>query len=166
VKCRQDAGVSSEMKIRPVIKRDVPQIIKLIGDIWVEYDCVWNLEQEDKHLLAPDDYFHSHNGEFWVAAIKSEIIATVAVLMLDDTTAELKSLYVRKDFRKQGLGEDLTNLAVEFARMKRARKIILWSDTRFTKAHRLYERMKFQKTGERELNDLNNSVEFGFKRNL
>ena len=153
------------MKIRPVIKKDVPQIIKLIGDIWAEYDCVLELEQDDKYLLAPDDYFHSKDGEFWVAAEGSEIVATVGVLMLDEKTAELKSLYVREDFRRQKLGENLIKLAVKSALMKGRSEIVLWSDTRFTNAHRLYEKLGFKLLGKRELKDVNKSIELGFKRN-
>jgi len=153
------------MKIRPVTKKDVPQIIKLIGDIWAEYDCVLDTQGDDKYLLAPDDYFHSKDGEFWVAAERNEIIATVGVLMLDEKTAELKSLYVRGDFRRQNLGENLIKLAVKSASMKVRSEIILWSDTRFTNAHRLYEKLGFKLLGKRELKDTNKSIELGFKRN-
>jgi len=153
------------MKIRPVTKKDVPQIIKLIGDIWAEYDCVLDTKTDDKYLLAPDDYFHSKDGEFWVAAEGNEIVATVGVLMLDGNTAELKSLYVRKDFRGQKLGENLIKLAVKSASMKSRSEIILWSDTRFTNAHRLYEKLGFKLLGKRELKDANKSIELGFKRN-
>jgi N-acetylglutamate synthase-like GNAT family acetyltransferase len=154
------------MKVRPVEKRDIPQIIKLIGDVWAEYGCVLDTEIEEKYLLAPDEYFRAKDGDFWVVVVKNEIIATVAVQMLGEKTAELKSLYVHKDFRRQGLGEDLTTLVIKYAQMKRAKEIILWSDTRFTKAHQLYERLGFKKVSYRELDDLNSSKEFGFKRNI
>jgi N-acetylglutamate synthase-like GNAT family acetyltransferase len=154
------------MKIRPVTKQDVPSIIKLIGEVWAEYECVLDVGREEKYLLAPDDYFRAKGGDFWVVVEKNEIVATVAVQLLGVKTAELKSLYVRKDFRRQGLGEDLTTLAVKYAHMKGAKEIILWSDTRFTKAHRLYERLGFKRASYRELDDLNSSKEFGFRRNI
>lgn len=154
------------MKIRPVTKSDVPHIIKLISDVWAEYDLVLDTDIEEKHLLAPDDYFHEKNGEFWVVEIEDEIVATIAAMMSDKETAELKSLYVHKDFRRQGLGEKLTKFVMDFARTKGAKELVLWSDTRFTKAHRLYERLGFERFGERELHDLNNSIEFGFKRKI
>ncbi|CAN5625360.1 GNAT family N-acetyltransferase [soil metagenome] len=154
------------MRIRPVIKRDIPQIIKLISDIWAEYDCILDTNIEEKYLLAPDVYFRQQDGEFWIVEEDNKIFATVAIMMLDEKTAELKSLYVHKNFRKQGLGEKLTELAINFARKKGRNKINLWSDTRFTKAHRLYERLGFERSGKRELHDLNNSVEFGFKRKI
>lgn len=154
------------MKIRPVTKSDVPQIIELIGAAWAEYECVLDVEREETYLLAPGEYFRARGGEFWVAEESGAVRATIAVSMLDAKTAELKSLYVKKDFRKKGLGKALTGLAVNFAQNKAAAEIILWSDTRFTRAHRLYERLGFERCGERELNDLNNSKEFGFKKNL
>jgi len=85
--------------------------------------------------------------------------------MLDEKTAELKSLYVREDFRRQKLGENLIKLAVKSASMKGRSEIILWSDTRFTNAHRLYKKLGFKLLGKRELKDINKSVELGFKRN-
>jgi len=154
------------MKIRPVIKKDIPQIVKLITEVWAEYDCVLDTETDEKYLLAPGDYFRARGGEFWVAEESGEIIATVAVMFNDAETAELKSLYVRRAFRKQGLGESLIELVIKFARKKGAGEIVLWSDTRFTKAHRLYERMNFRNCGMRELFDLNNSIEFNFGLNL
>jgi hypothetical protein len=42
---------------------------------------------------------------------------------------------------------------------------VLWSDTRFDLAHRLYERLGFHRTGERELpGDVNDTREFRYER--
>jgi putative acetyltransferase len=41
--------------------------------------------------------------------------------------------------------------------------MFLWSDTRFTDAHRLYRSLGFRDCGYRELNDSNNSKEYGFE---
>ena len=44
-------------------------------------------------------------------------------------------------------------------------ELILWSDTRFDLAHRLYHRMGFRQTDERTLpNDINNTREYRFER--
>lgn len=154
------------MEIRPSDKQDVPQIIKLIGDIWAEYGCIFNTDIEEQYLLAPDEYFHEQGGEFWVVETDGRIVATVGILIHDMQTAELKSLYVLKDQRRSGLGERLTKMAMNFARERGVSEMILWSDTRFTKAHRLYERIGFVQTGQRELDDINKSVEYGFRISL
>lgn len=154
------------MKIRPVKKSDVPQIVKLIGAVWAEYDCRLDVEREERELLAPGDYFRAKGGRFWVAEAEKELAATVAVMMTDAETAELKYLYVGQNQRNRGLGERLTKLAIDFARGRGARLMILWSDTRFTRAHRLYDRLGFTRFDTRRLDDLNNSVEYGFRISL
>ena len=152
----------SSPQLRPTVPEDVPGILALIGKIYNEYDCVLNAEKEERHLLEPGPYFRAHGGEFWVVEEGGRILATVAV-MLDEDTGELKSLYVDSSLRRQGWGRRLTMLAIAYARDSGRRKMILWSDTRFLDAHRLYRSMGFHEMGVRELHDSNNSVEYGFE---
>ncbi len=154
------------MNFRVATQEDVPQIVKLIGEVWAEYDCILDTSVEEQYLLTPAEYFHSRNGQFWVAEENKEIVATGAVQFYDDTTAELKSLYVHRDFRRHGLGQTLTEMAIDFARDRGAAEMTLWSDTRFTRAHRLYERLGFEREGTRKLQDLNNTTEFGFRKRI
>ncbi|HKR01073.1 MAG TPA: GNAT family N-acetyltransferase [Pyrinomonadaceae bacterium] len=151
--------------LRPTVPEDVPGILALIGEIYREYDCVLAAEAEERHLLEPGPYFRSRGGEFWVVEEGGRVLATVAVMLHDDD-GELKSLYVHSSLRRQGWGERLTQLAIDYARSSGKRKMVLWSDTRFLSAHRLYRRMGFQECGVRELNDSNNSVEYGFELSL
>ena len=52
------------------------------------------------------------------------------------------------------------------AREHGAWRIELWSDTRFEDAHRLYERLGYVKSGNRKLDDVNDTVEFRYERDL
>jgi putative acetyltransferase len=153
------------LQLRPTIPEDVPGILALIGEVYSEYDCVLDAETDERHLLEPGPYFRARNGEFWVVEENGGIRATVAV-MLHDETSELKSLYVHSSLRRQGWGRRLTNLAIDYARANGSQKMILWSDTRFLDAHRLYRSMGFQEMGLRELHDSNNSIEYGFELSL
>lgn len=154
------------MNFRAATQEDVPQIVKLIGEVWAEYGCILGTGVEEQYLLTPAEYFHARNGQFWVAEENEEIVATGAVQFYDDTTAELKSLYVHRDFRRHGLGQTLTEMAIDLARDRGAAEMTLWSDTRFTQAHRLYERLGFERKGTRKLQDLNNTTEFGFRKRI
>jgi putative acetyltransferase len=156
---------STHLLLRPTVPEDVPGILALIGEIYREYDCVLDAEGEERHLLEPGPYFRSHGGEFWVVLEAGRVRATVAVLLHDDS-GELKSLYVHPSLRRQGWGRRLTELAIDYARSRRRPRMILWSDTRFTRAHHLYRSMGFQQTGIRELHDSNNTVEYGFEKSL
>lgn len=158
----EPAAPTQKMAIRAARDSDVPQIVRLIGDVWAEYGCVLDTTIEEKYLLTPVEYFHARNGEFWVAEDGDRIVATVAIMMIDNYIAELKSLYVHKAQRGAGMGEKLTRLAVDLAKERGARETVLWTDTRFVNAHRLYERLGFTKTGARRLDDINNTTEFRF----
>ncbi len=151
--------------VRTTIPSDVPAIHSLIAGIYAEYDCGFNVETEERHLLAPGPYFRASGGEFWVVEEEGAILATVAVALSDDA-GELKSLYVHPSLRKHGWGRRLTNLAIEHARAAGKQRMFLWSDTRFLDAHRLYQNMGFEKFGVRDLHDSNNTVEFGFEMSL
>jgi putative acetyltransferase len=53
------------------------------------------------------------------------------------------------------------------ARRTGARMVELWSDTRFTAAHRLYERLGYIRLPEtRSLSDLSQTTEFHYRKQL
>jgi GNAT superfamily N-acetyltransferase len=151
--------------LRSTVPADVPLILTLIEGIFEEYDCKLDAQNEDVHLLSPGPYFREHGGEFWVVEDEGKILATAAVLLHDDA-GELKALYVHSSLRRHGWGRKLTELAIDFARKAAKSKMILWSDTRFTNAHRLYRSMGFKECGLRDLKDSNNSIEFGFEMTI
>lgn len=151
--------------LRPTIPSDVVSILSLISGIYAEYDCLLDVENEDRHLLAPGPHFRASGGEFWVVVDQEIVLATVAVLLHEDA-GELKALYVHPSLRREGWGRKLTELAIEHARRAGKPRMFLWSDTRFLDAHRLYRSMGFEKFGERDLHDINNTSEFGFEMTL
>jgi len=155
----------NSLDLRPTVPEDVSGILKLIAEVYAEYDCVLDAEGEEPHLLEPGPYFRSHGGEFWVVEDNGSICATAAVLLHEDA-GELKSLYVHPSLRRQGWGHRLTNLTIDYARQNGKSKMILWSDTRFKDAHRLYRGLGFREMGIRELHDSNNTVEYGFEMSL
>jgi N-acetylglutamate synthase-like GNAT family acetyltransferase len=148
--------------LRLVESEDVPSILELIDGVYAEYGCKLDAENEERHLLNPGAYFRQSGGEFWVVEEDGTIRATAAVQLHADAS-ELKSLYVHSSLRRQGWGRRLTNLAIEHTRERGLRRMFLWSDTRFTDAHRLYRSLGFRECGYRELNDSNNSKEYGFE---
>ena len=152
--------------VRPTEAADVPAILALVGGVYREYGCVLNAEEEDTHLLDPGPYFRQRGGEFWVVESAGAVRATSAV-ELHPESAELRCLYVHAALRRQGWGRRLTELAMQYARNAGRGRMVLWSDTRFVAAHRLYESLGFWRTGrERELHDSNDTREYEFERDL
>jgi GNAT superfamily N-acetyltransferase len=95
------------------------------------------------------------------------IVGSAGVERLDERRAELHRLYLDAGQRGRGTGRALTETALAWCRERGIAEIILWSDTRFDLAHRLYTRMDFRLTGERTLpDDPNQTREYRFERQV
>jgi len=62
----------------------------------------------------------------------------------------LVSMWVDPRYRRRGVARALVDQAVRWAAERRAREVILWVADQNTAAHRLYERLGFRPTGERQ----------------
>lgn len=62
----------------------------------------------------------------------------------------LVSLWVDPSYRRRGVAHALVDRAVAWAVDRRAREVILWVADQNTAARRLYERIGFRPTGERQ----------------
>jgi putative acetyltransferase len=150
--------------IRPALEADTQGVISLVAEVYAEYGLKLDPEEDaERHILTPGPYFRASGGEFWVVVdAAGKVKATVAVYLHVDA-GELKTLYVHPTWRRKGWGRRLSELAMDYARRAGKRRMILWSDTRFLDAHRLYRRMGFSECGVRELDDSNNTIEYGFE---
>lgn len=146
---------------RPITPEDTPGVHALIQRIFDDYDYVLDVENEDPHLKEPGPYFRAGGGQFWVIEHAGEIIATCAVFLREDA-GELKSLYVDHRQRRQGLARMLTRKVIEHVRATGRRCVMLWSDTRFVEAHKLYESLGFTRGGQREIHATNDFAEYRY----
>jgi GNAT superfamily N-acetyltransferase len=154
---------------RPVEPRDVPMVHALIDRCYREYGLALNLADAcEAHLLDPGPHFRADGGEFWVMTDEGGVVRATAALALrldrDPPEGELKSMYVDPAWRRRGVGRMLTRLAMGEALRRGARAMILWSDTRFEAAHRMYESLGFVRIGRRAIEDSNRSIEWGYRR--
>lgn len=156
-------------RVRPVADTDSESLIALIGGIWAEYPgCVLDVDAEEPWMRAPATAFVASGGRCWVATVDSAVVAVVGVRPASEPgTWELKSLYVAAAARRSGLGAALTDLAEAQAIERGGARMLLWSDTRFIDAHRLYTRLGYRATGRtRDLHDLSNTTEYEFVKEL
>ncbi|EYF04328.1 GNAT family N-acetyltransferase [Chondromyces apiculatus] len=151
---------------RDAVDADGDQLIQLIGDVFAEYPgCVMDVDGEMPELRAIASSFLRKNGRFWVVEDGDRVVACVGCRPAGDPAGvELCKLYVSAAARRRGLGGALCARVEDEARVRGATFVELWSDTRFTDAHRLYERRGYAR-GEttRALHDRSNTVEFFFR---
>ena len=93
------------------------------------------------------------------------VVGSAGVERLDANTAELHRLYLDAELRGRGIGRALVEVVLDWCRAHEIACLVLWSDTRFEHAYRLYSRMGFSQTRERDLPlDVNGTREYGFER--
>jgi RimJ/RimL family protein N-acetyltransferase len=156
---------SAALPVRPAGRADAPGVVELIGRVYLEYGFVYVPEVEVPDLFRFDQHYAPPRGAFYVIREGGVIVGSVGVERLDDGSAELHRLYLDARLRGRGTGRALIEAVLGWCRTQQIRRLILWSDTRFDQAHRLYERMGFRRTGERPLpDDLNQTREYGFER--
>ena len=156
------------MELRPITDGDSWPLIALIGACWAEYPgCVTDIAGEYPELLAPATFFQHAGGKMWALPEGPWIAACVGVVPGQEDLVELVKLYVAPHRRRQGLGRTLVGVACAFASARGARGVELWSDSRFSDAHRLYLQAGFTATGAtRELHDLSHTTELAFHQAL
>jgi putative acetyltransferase len=149
-------------------RADVPDVLALLARIWREYNFVWAPEIEFPDLFDFDAYYAAPRGAFWVVRDDAgRVVGCVGVDRVDTDTAEIHRVYLDAHLRGRGLGRMLVETALAWARQHGFARMVLWSDTRFTQSHRLYDRMGFVRLGERTVpNDPNDSREFRLERDV
>ena len=169
-----EAGIEhvSMRKALPVVRAvrddDAAALIALIGGCWSEYPGVeLHVDEEEPWLRAPASAYARCDGRMDVVELDGDVVACCGLKPLGDGVVELKSMYVAARARRRGLARLLEQRVVAEARRRGARRVELWSDTRFLDAHVTYRALGYaQLPGERELHDLSHSSEYPFAKDL
>lgn len=152
---------------------DAAAAIALVAAAYADYPgCVLDVETEEPGLSAPADHFRARGGRFWIAEYPGPhpffiggMVACAPTRHPD--TLELFKLYTDRRARGIGLGARLVGLVEDEARQRGMTAVELWTDTRFTAAHRLYERLGYRRGPmPRTLPDLSHTVEFHYRKTL
>jgi GNAT superfamily N-acetyltransferase len=152
--------------IEPASPVDVPAVIRLIGRVYEEYGFIFEPAAELPDLLAFIHHYVTPRGTFFIIRQNGQVVGSVGVERLGESSAEIHRLYLEADLRGRGLGRALVEAVIVWCLAEGIRHLLLWSDTRFDRAHGLYERMGFARTGERALDDINHTREYRYERLL
>lgn len=89
-------------------------------------------------------YYPEGQGQFLVAMDQGRVIGTGAIRRIDDDSAELKRLWLLEAYHDQGIGYQLLQALLSFARAAGYKRVRLLTDRRQTRAMRFYQRTGFQ----------------------
>jgi len=85
-------------------------VLEVLKEEGFEYDPL-----KDSDLDDIEGYYHQNGGIFYTAIAEGKLIGTSAARKINDTTCEIKRIYLRKDFRGRGFGRELFSKALEYA---------------------------------------------------
>ncbi len=134
------------MKIKPVqTEREVEEV----RDLFQEYEAFLNIDLcfqrfEEELASLPGEYSRP-NGELIIALDGNRIVGCVAIRKLDSSICEMKRLFVKQEFRKAGLGRQLTEKIIKVAQELGYSLMRLDTLDRLTEAMCLYETLGFRK---------------------
>jgi GNAT superfamily N-acetyltransferase len=150
--------------LRPGRDADADGFVALIGACWDQYPgIVLDVDAEMPELRALASYYANKGGALWVAEADSRVVGMVATVPHDAGIWEICRVYTLPALHGGGLGHRLLDAAEVHARTAGATRFVLWSDTRFDRAHRFYEKRSYIRQGPiRVLHDISNSLEFGY----
>jgi GNAT superfamily N-acetyltransferase len=153
--------------LRPGRDADADGFIALIDACWAEYPgCVLDVDGELPELRRLASWFAEAGGALWAAERDGRIIGMVGTRPLrEDAAWEICRMYVAGDARGSGLAQTLLDTAEAHARRAGAERMVLWTDTRFARAHGFYEKRGYVRQGSiRILDDVSKSLEFRYAK--
>jgi GNAT superfamily N-acetyltransferase len=155
---------------QPIIRAgrdaDANGFIDLIGTCWSEYPGIKiavDAELPELHALA--SHYANRGGALWAAEADGQVVGMIGVVPRYSQTWEIVRLYTLERCRGTELAPQLLASAESYARSAGAMRLVLWSDTRFDRAHRFYEKHSYVRHGPiRVLHDISHSLEFGYAK--
>lgn len=152
---------------RPTTDADGPAVGALIAACFAEYaGCLFE-PAEFPELAGLAGWITARSGRMWVLdGVNGTIDGCICASPLrGGAEVELHKFYLASHRRGSGLADGLLAQVEAFARSVGAARIILWSDTRFTRAHAFYSRNGFTRHWDmRALDDVSDTFEFFFSR--
>jgi len=152
--------------IRPGRDSDAAGVIALISRCWADYpNCILDAENDEPGLLSPASTYAAQGGPLWVAEAAGAVIGMVATVPHGDGDWEVCRVYVHPDLHGTGLGHRLLDTAEAHATGAGATRLHLWTDIRFDRAHRFYEKRGYVRAGPiRPLDGMPDVLEFGYAK--
>lgn len=144
------AKPSAEIVLRDPLPGDLGTVVARQAELYArEYG--WDRSFEGLVAGIVADFIRDFDPEMEKAVIAErdgKIVGSVFVVKAEPGTAKLRLLYVDARVRGQGLGKRLVNEAIEFARSKGYRELVLWTNAGLDAARGIYESVGFTLTAQ------------------
>jgi GNAT superfamily N-acetyltransferase len=116
-----------------------------INKAWIQE--LFALEDFDARQLSnPEKYIIEPGGTIIFASLNGEIVGTVGLSKINETTFELIKMGVNASARGLGIGKKLVAAALEKAKELGAMEVVLYTNTKLETAISIYRNSGFKET--------------------
>ncbi len=119
-----------------------PWFEKLNRD-WIE-KYFWMEPIDIEVLQHPDEHIVKHGGTIFMGTFNKEIAGTAAVKFVEPGTYEFTKMAVDEKFQGKKIGKAIAEAAIKWSIESRAKKIILYSNTKLETAITMYRKLGFK----------------------
>jgi GNAT superfamily N-acetyltransferase len=141
--------LSQIYRIREYRKDDSKNVFYFLYDLLVnEFNIKLDFDDLDSDLLdIGNHYCRDEDGCFWIVELKdnNQIIGTFAIRRLKESVytdtnnyAELKRMFLAKQYRGKGIGQQMLETSQNFAKKAGYSKVLLYSSKDLTDSRKLY----------------------------
>jgi|TARA_Y100000996_G_scaffold333327_1_gene269663 N-acetylglutamate synthase-like GNAT family acetyltransferase len=102
-------------------------------------------EYDEKVLKNCKEEIIDKGGHIFFAIFKSEVVGTMALIPREEKIYELNKMAVRKELRGNGIGHQLIQYTIDFAKNNKYKSVILYSNTVLENSIHLYNKFGFKK---------------------
>ncbi|CAI8333372.1 MAG: Uncharacterised protein [Flavobacteriales bacterium] len=107
-------------------------------------------EYDEKVLKNCKKEIIDKGGFIFFAIYNLEIVGTMAIIPREEGIYELNKMAVRKDLRGKGIGHQLINFIIHYAKENNYKSLILYSNSVLKNSIHLYNKFGFKKINSEE----------------
>lgn len=121
---------------------DLKDPIKILNIEWLQK--YFRVEEKDEIVLSnPQEEIINKGGMIFYAKYNNEILGTVSLMKIDETTFELSKMAVSDKAQGLGIGNQLLVHCLAVAKENNIKKLFLYSNRRLLPAIHLYQKFGF-----------------------
>lgn len=100
----------------------------------------------EKYVLKFDEHHDPDKENIWIGEADGKPVGMIALVRIDDVTAQLRWFLIEPEMRGMGLGHMLMDTVMNFCKEKGYTHVFLWTVNILEAARALYSRFGFQLT--------------------
>lgn len=148
MKVKDNLLLKTMIKFRLAKNGDEKEILNLIDTVLSEYSLSLEPFGADFDVTDIDKFYFNNDGWFQVIEDNDKIVGSVGIYKIDNSTCELRKMYIYKEYQGKGLGKTLLENALDVAKNLGYNSITLQTNSLLTRALPLYKSFGFKENND------------------